>query len=332
MSIKKSVSIIIPNYNGVTLLEKYLPHTLQAIRNADVVFEVIIVDDCSTDTSVEWIRTYYPDVILLVNSINMGFSISCNRGIKLAKNELILLLNSDVSLSERYFENLWSYFEEEETFGVMGRIMNPNNKIEDAARMLSFSGTKFKATRFYYSTGESKRTPTAYLSGANALVRRNMLVKLGGFDEAFSPYYSEDVDLSFRAWRIGWKCYYEHEAICVHEVSKTIRSANTKKALLSVVYRNKFILHAIHLNGVRLALWYCQLLLIEVPSRLLTGKFWILDSLSGFFDRKDAIRESREKFEKLGKETGELYTLQEVKARHFDPVLSWDIMKLTNFN
>lgn len=325
MSIKKSVSIIIPNYNGVALLEKYLPHTFRAIENAGVDYEVIIVDDCSTDGSVTWIRSNHPDITLLVNSLNMGFSITCNRGINVAQNELVLLLNSDVSLSKDYFERLWSYFEEEKTFGVMGRIMNPQNRIEDAARMLSFSGMKFKASRFYYSVDQSKKTPTAYLSGANALVRRDMLLRLGGFDEIFSPFYSEDVDLSFRAWRLGWKCYYEHDAICHHEVSKTIRSANSKKKLLSIVYRNKFILHAIHLQGIHLVLWYCQLLLIEVPLRLLTGKFWILDSLRSFLGRKDAVRESRAKFEKLGKENGGLQSLQQVKVTQFDTILSGDV-------
>lgn len=325
---KKSVSIIIPNFNGVALLEKYLPHTFRAIENSGVDYEVIIVDDCSTDDSLKWIRSNYPEIILLVNSLNMGFSITCNRGINVAKKELVLLLNSDVSLSEDYFERLWKYFEEKDTFGVMGRILNPDGKTEDAARMLSFSGTKFKASRFYYSTDHSKRIPTAYLSGANALVRRDMLMKLEGFDEIFSPFYSEDVDLSFRAWRLGWKCYYEHEAICHHEVSKTIRSSNSKEKLLSVVYRNKFILHAIHLNGVRIALWYSQLLLIEVPLRLLTGKFWILNSLGGFFGIKNAVQESKRKFEKLGKEIGEVHSLQEIKMTQFDPVLSWDIKKL----
>src|SRR5690606_5363757 len=197
MSLRKSVSIIIPNYNGVSLLEKYLPDTLRAIQTAEVPFELIIVDDCSTDGSVDFVHANYPEVKLLINATNRGFSYTCNQGILRAEKELVLLLNSDVSLSEDYFAKLWRYFEDPDTFGVMSRIVNSEGKIEDAARFLSFSGTKFKGTHFYYSNDSAKSTPTAYLSGANALIRREKLMELSGFDEVFSPFYCEDVDLSF---------------------------------------------------------------------------------------------------------------------------------------
>ncbi|WP_439489626.1 glycosyltransferase family 2 protein [Algoriphagus sp.] len=325
---KKSVSIVIPNYNGVALLGKYLPHTFAAVESAGVACEVIVVDDCSTDGSVEWLRARYPEVTLLVNSANLGFSITCNRGIKAAKNELVLLLNTDVALEKDYFNRLWRYFEPEDTFGVMGRIMNPEGKIEDAARLLSFSGMKFKATRFFYCEDKTKMTPTAYLSGANALVRREMLLKLGGFDEIYSPFYCEDVDLSFRAWRMGWKCYYEHEAVCEHEVSKTIRSNSSKDRLMAIVYRNKFILHAIHLDGIRLALWYCQLFLIEVVLRIVVGKFWILTALGGFFAKKKGILESRKSLKKIIGEQGQNQSLRTVKKKFFDPVYSWRINRI----
>lgn len=327
MSIKKSVSIVIPNYNGVTLLEKYLPDTVRAMVKAGVKYELILVDDCSTDTSVAWLRSAYPEAVLLVNSMNLGFSMTCNRGINAAKNELVLLLNSDVSLDQDYFANLWGYFEREDTFGVMGRIVNPQGKIEDAARLLSFNGAKFKATRFYYCEDPVKMSPTAYLSGANALVRREMLLKLGGFDEIFSPYYCEDVDLGFRAWKLGWKCYYEHHAVCHHEVSKTIRSVSAKSKLLETVYRNKFILHAIHLQGAGLVLWYLQLIL-EVLFRVIVGKFWVLKSLSGFFRKSKAIKDSRKNLRDLMKKEGQNQSLKDVKKKHFDPVLSWEINML----
>ncbi len=323
MSPKKSVSIVIPNYNGIALLGKYLPHTFTAVKRSNVAYEVIVVDDCSTDSSVDWLRATYPEIILLVNSANLGFSITCNRGIKAAKNELVLLLNSDVALERDYFERLWRYFEQEDTFGVMGRIMNPEGKIEDAARMLSFSGMKFKATRFFYSEDKNKMTPTAYLSGANALVRREMLLKLGGFDEIYSPFYCEDVDLSFRAWRMGWKCYYEHDAVCEHEVSTTIRSSSSHDRLMSIVYRNKFILHAVHLDGIRLALWYCQMILIEVLLRLLVGKFWIFTALVGFFAKRKPVLESRKKLKKNMGVQGQNQSLRIVKKKYFDPVNTW---------
>lgn len=325
MSAKKSVSIIIPNYNGVALLEKYLPDTLKAIRYAEVSYEIIIVDDHSSDGSVDFVRVNYPEVKLLVNDSNRGFSYTCNQGIQLAEMDLVMLLNSDVSLTEEYFSRLWRYFEDQDAFGVMSRIMNKDMKIEDAARFLAFSGMKFKATNFFYSNDPTKKVPTAYLSGANALICREKLLELGGFDEVFSPFYCEDVDLSFRAWRLGWKCYYEHEAICYHEVSTTTRKVKSRRALQAAVYKNKFILHAIHLDGLELGLWYAQLIFIEVFLRLLIGKFWILDAIREFYKSKGQIRLSKEKLrEKMAKRNSTL-SIHDVKKTFFDPVCTWDI-------
>lgn len=325
---RKSISIVIPNYNGVSLLEKYLPDTLRAIEYANVPYELIVVDDCSTDNSVHFIQANYPEVNLLVNASNQGFSFSCNQGINRAKMDLVLLLNSDVSLSEDYFSTLWKYFEDPLTFGVMSRIMNTNGKIEDAARFLSFSGLKFKSTNFYYSEDPAIRTPTAYLSGANALICREKLMELNGFDEVFSPFYSEDVDLSFRAWKQGWKCFYDHQAVCYHEVSTTTRQVRTKKGLNVAVYKNKFILHAIHLNGIPLVLWLGQMVFIEVLFRVLIGRFWILNALKGFIKSSSGIRYSREKLRQQMNLRKSQLSLFDVKRIYFDPVQKLDIRLL----
>ncbi len=74
-------------------------------------------------------------------------------------------------------------------------------------------------------------------------------------DIVYSPYYMEDVDLSVRAWRKGWKCYYEQDAICYHKLSETIANHNTKKQVRYISKRNKYIFHHIHLIGTKRLLW-----------------------------------------------------------------------------
>lgn len=297
---KRSISIIIPNYNGKDLLAAYLKHTIAAAENAGVEYEIIITDDCSKDDSVDFIRNNYPDIVLIVNSHNRGFSYSCNQGLKRAKYELILLLNSDVKLTPGYFERQFRYFELSDTFGVMGRIMNVRkNKIEDAARFLNFRGCKLKASKFYYPNDPSGFTPTAYLSGANALIDAKKLREIGGFDEIFSPFYSEDFDLSIRAWRLGWKCYYEHESVCYHQVKASTSRYKTKDWVKYVYYRNKLMVHAIHLNGPLLALWYIQLLGMEFLPKLLMGNTWIIKSYIEFFRQSREIKESKERLARL---------------------------------
>lgn len=276
---KKSISVIIPNYNGAGLLAEYLPFAIEAVKNAGVAYEIIIVDDKSADDSVGFIRANYPDIKLILNPENRGFSYTCNQGIKTAQYELIFLLNSDVKLTPNYFDHQWKYFSEPDTFGVMGRIMDmEGDGIQDAARMPKFTGLKLKTGYFYYSNNPDDRLYTLYLSGANALVDAVKLRELGGLDEIYSPFYFEDLDLGIRAWRLGWKCYYEHQSVCRHKLSATTKNYKTSRWVKGVYFRNRFYFHAIHLNGIWLFLYYCQVTLAELLPKLLLGQFWIWKS------------------------------------------------------
>ncbi|HTH83207.1 MAG TPA: glycosyltransferase family 2 protein [Mucilaginibacter sp.] len=288
---KKSVSIIIPNYNGRQLLENYLPHTITAIENAGVHYELIIVDDCSTDDSVQFILQKYPSVKLLVNKKNGGFSYTCNRGIEASGCELILLLNSDVKLTPGYFEHQFRYFLMDDTFGVMGRIIDmQGDGIQDAARMPKFNGFKLKTDYFYYTDNPADNLYTFYLSGANALIDAAKLKQVGGFYELFSPFYCEDMELGIRAWRLGWKCYYEHQSTCRHEISASTKNYQKPKWIKSLYYRNRFYLHALHLNGLALLCWYIQITLIDLLPKLLVGQLWIWKSYSELFKNRTEIK------------------------------------------
>ncbi|TDG37143.1 glycosyltransferase family 2 protein [Pedobacter changchengzhani] len=300
---QKSVSIVIPNYNGKLLLEKYLPSVFIAAKNAKTVFEVIVIDDGSKDDSISFIQLNYPNVNLLVNDKNRGFSYTCNHGIREAKYELILLLNSDVKLTPDYFEHQWKYFEKVDTFGVMGRIMSfDETRIEDAARLLYYSGCRIKANKFYYSEviGD-ENVYTAYLSGANALVDAKKLKELGGFDEIYSPFSSEDFDLSLRAWQLGWKCYYEHRSFCFHHVSGSTKTQIKSSFIKKIYYRNRYILQGIHLQGLRKLLYPLQQIFTELLPKLLTGKLWVLESYKDYLAHKELIKRSEQRLNNLKK-------------------------------
>jgi len=300
VEIKKSVSVIIPNYNGKHLLEQYIPFTLEAVQTAEITYEIIIVDDCSTDDSTDFIRAKYPEIILIVNPENKGFSYSCNQGINVAQHELILLLNSDVKLTPGYFEHQWKYFSRWDTFGVMGQIKDMNGEqIQDAARLPKWNGLKLKTAYFYYTTDDSNRLLTLYLSGANALIDAAKLKEIGGFYELFSPFYCEDMEMSLRAWRLKWNCYYEHKAVCMHEVSASTKNYEKANRVKSIYYRNRFYMHALHLNGFALLGWFLQITLVDLVPKLFAGKFWIWKSYKDLFSNRKAIKEYKHRIKKL---------------------------------
>ena len=314
MIFTKGISVVIPNYNGIVLLPLILPPLYEALQNTQLSYEVIVSDDNSTDESVSFLKEHFPQIILLQNNINQGFSPTINKGIFIAKFSYILLLNSDVKLSIDYFKNLLPYFEDTDTFGVMGRIIGwDDDAIQDGGKYPSFHGVKIKTSGNYVPL-ESKpgvRLYSMYLSGANAFVSREKINILGGFDELFAPFYVEDFELSLRAWRMGWKCYYEHNATCRHQTSTTIKNNNRKNFVKAIYYRNKMFLHAIHLEGFKLFLWYVQLI-SEIILHIITGRFWFFKSLQMFFSSRKNIQKSKNNFTELRVNENELLSMKDV--------------------
>ena len=310
---KKSVSVIIPNYNGQELLAQFLPFTLQALKNAAVDYEVIIVDDASKDTSIAFVKANYPEIILIENQKNSGFSVTCNVGIKKASKALMLILNSDIKLSPNYFENQWQCFQDESTFGVMGRIIE--DKEHDAPRLSKKIGFKYIQNKTYSVADETSPVPTLFLSGANALVCSKKIKQLGGFDEIFSPFYYEDTDLSLRACRLGWKCYYSFQSTCDHLGSSTVKSNHRKKLVKIIYYRNRFILHGIHLTKNQFCWFKLQTFCLAILPKILIGKFWILESFKSLKNYDQAIHSSKSRLEEQAKITGHLFPLFSLKNR-----------------
>jgi len=311
----KGISVVIPNYNGAHLFGDTLPTVIQVLAALDLPSEVIIVDDCSTDNSLLLLQKNYPDIKVLVNPKNSGFSVSSNKGIAAAIHDKVLLLNSDVKLTPDYFNHQFKYFERPDTFGVMSRIEGwSDNKIQDGAKLPSFHGAKLKTSANYLLTEEKQMEDglyTMYLSGANAFLDKDKFLLLGGFNTLFSPFYSEDVDLSLRAWRLGFKCYYDYNSLCRHQVSTSIRAKAKKEYVQTIYDRNKMILNALHLEGTARFLWYLQLI-PETIGRLLSLRWHYVRSLQMFVKARQEIKKSRVALDELAKLLGCRKTVREV--------------------
>ncbi|HMG09018.1 MAG TPA: glycosyltransferase [Mucilaginibacter sp.] len=267
------ISVVIPNYNGKNLLAKNLPFVFAALKASNCTYEVIVPDDASADDSADFILQHYPEIILIRSEENCGFSININKGIAVAKLELVLLLNSDIKLGENYFASQLKYFAHASTFGVMGQIRDEaTDEVVEACKYPRSSLFKINHFKNVAFDGQGDAY-TYYLSGANALVRRQKLAELGGFNEIFSPFYHEDLDLSLRAWESGWKCYYEHCAVCWHAVSATIKIHSSQKIIKTISARNKLLLHYFHLQGIRLYLW-AIITFLSLLVRWLSGKLY----------------------------------------------------------
>jgi GT2 family glycosyltransferase len=302
MSNLPGISVVIPNYNGIELLPQVLPAVFTALEHSGLPSEVIVSDDCSLDGSVKMLRDHFPSVKLVLNESNRGFSATSNEGIRAAVYDWVLLLNSDVKLEPGYFRPLLKYTVQPNVFGVMGRIVGWNDEdIQDGAKYPFFHGVKIKTSGNYLLKDEKEMAAglySMYISGANAFMNRRLFWEIGGLNELFSPFYVEDFELSLRAWRFGYTCFYEYEALCRHKTSTTIVSGHKKKRIRVIYNRNKMYLHAIHLDRRKRPLWFFQLIL-ETLGQLAGMKISYLKAVWLFLRNYKKVKESRVSIQEL---------------------------------
>lgn len=296
----KSISVVIPNYNGKDLLKRNLPHVYRALDTSGITdYEIIVADDYSKDGSVEFLLKEFPGVLVIAHPGNFGFAVNTNSGIFASSKDLVLVLNSDVELTEGFFIPLLHYFDRPNTFGVMSRIIAlDSDHVQDGAKYPDYSYARIGSTTNYRSS-EKSSLYTMFLSGANALIDRQKLLELGGFDEMFSPYYAEDVDLGLRAWKVGYRCYYDDTAYCRHSLSETIQKETPAK-VRTISKRNKMYLHYVHLDGSEQKV-YLALLAIKAALRAMLSQTVYVQAYQEFkkmideADRaRDHIREIQE--------------------------------------
>ena len=214
------VSIIIPNFNG----KQYLKDCLNSIKKQNFsLYEVIIIDNGSTDESVEYIKDNYDEFTLIQNRENLGFATAVNQGIKASNAEYVFLLNNDTELEVECVSNLLNCIDNDETiFSVSSKMIQnqDRNLIDDAGDEYTILGFtqkvgNNKSSELY----RSKREIFSACAGA-AIYRRGIFDIIGYFDENFFAYM-DDVDISYRARIYGFKCVYCPDALVYHHVSAT---------------------------------------------------------------------------------------------------------------
>ncbi len=229
------ISVVVLNYNGMQFLDDCLTSiAAQSCRD----FEVIVVDNASTDASVEHLEKNYRWVRIVRNEKNLGFAGGTNAGIRQAKGEFILTLNNDTQADSRFLERLVKPMNERADVGMCAsKMFFPDGRINSAGTCISRSGAAWdrgmlETDRGQYDFEEEVFGPCA---GA-ALYRKEMLGEIGLFDEDFF-LYMEDVDLAFRGRLAGWRCIYVPQAKVYHHHGGTAGF----KSDLTVYYGNRNI-------------------------------------------------------------------------------------------
>lgn len=216
-------SVIVCSLNG----EKVLPAclgSLAALASGPVTFEVIVVDNGSTDSTPEIVRRDYPSARLLQTGRNLGFAGGNNVGIQAAQGEILILLNDDTEVPEGWLEAIAAPFDREPRIGVVGcKLLYPDRKTVQHAG--GFLLPNASTGHVGYGCPDDGRWDEGrcftYLTGAALALRREALAEVGLLDPAFFPIYFEEVDLQKRLADAGWQCWYEPAAWLVHFESQS---------------------------------------------------------------------------------------------------------------
>ncbi|MDY4790530.1 MAG: glycosyltransferase [Bacteroidales bacterium] len=239
------LSIVIVNYNVAYFLE----HCLYSVRNAlkGIEAEIFVVDNNSVDNSIAMLKEKFPEVILIANKDNVGFSRANNQAIRISKGEYVLILNPDTVVEEDTFAKCISFMDSHKDCGALGvKMIDGSGKfLKESKRGFPSPWTSFckmsgltslfphskKYANYYMGhLSEDEVNEVDILAGAYMMMRKECLDKVGLLDEDYFMY-GEDIDLSYRITKGGYKNYYFPKARIIH-----YKGESTKKASMNYVY------------------------------------------------------------------------------------------------
>jgi O-antigen biosynthesis protein len=236
---KDAATVVIPNWNGRDLLDKYLPSVIAAMSgNPDN--EIIVVDNGSSDQSAEFVREKFPSVTVLALPENLGFGGGSNAGFRAAKNDIVVLLNSDMRVASDFLSPLLAGFTDDQVFSVSCQIFlsDPERRREETGLTLGWWQDGMLKVSHREDNSIQSLFPCSYGGGGSCAYDQRKFLELGGFDELLSPFYLEDTDIGFLAWKRGWKVLYQPASKVWHEHRGTIGKKFTDDYIQSVLKKN----------------------------------------------------------------------------------------------
>ncbi len=264
MPLSGLASIIILNWNGKDLLAQGLPSVLEAVRVDGRTHEVLVVDNGSTDGSVEYVQREFPDVRVLALPENLGFAGGNNVGVRAARHDTVVLLNNDMVVEPGFLRPLLDGFRPG-TFAVSSQIYLQ----EDAARREETGKTAavFRRGMIDYShrplEGQEwarPHYPTFWAGGGSSAFHRERFLSLGGLQEIYSPAYVEDADLSYQAWKVGWEVLFAPASVVYHKHRASTGRRFKPAELQRLIQRNQFMFIWKNIRSWSLLLSHCLFL------------------------------------------------------------------------
>jgi polysaccharide biosynthesis protein PslH len=239
-------SIIVLSWEGKDLLAKSLPPLMRAVRFHGGNHEVIVLDNGSTDGTSEYVAENFPGVRVVRAEQNLFFTGGNNLGVEAAKNDIVILLNNDMFVEENFLGPLLEGFRGPSVFAVASQVFlaDPNQRREETGKTrATFNGCDLDWAHdaILPSDEEREYVPVFWGHGGAVALDRQKFLWLDGLDIQFDPFYVEDADLSYRAWKVGWRCLLAVRSHVVHKHRGTNIPRYGSKFISQIVRRNQYL-------------------------------------------------------------------------------------------
>lgn len=211
-------SVIVLSWNGMGDLRE----CLDDVRSQDFIdFEIIVVDNGSTDGSADFVASHYPDVRLIRNERNLGFAAGNNQGLRVGTGDVLVLLNQDTAVQAGWLKALVKAVVSDPTCGIAGgKALYPDGRIQHAGGYVDERGCGSHYGYRQRDEGQFEQVQDVdYVTGATLAISREAFEVIGGLDEGFGRAYYEDVDWCYRAKGAGFRVVYTPHAVLVHKES-----------------------------------------------------------------------------------------------------------------
>lgn len=270
------ISTIIPVYKKTDTFLKNLKINYKYLKET----EIIIVND-DPEISIKNLLQDYK-LKLIENTKNLGFGGAVNKGVRNSSNNYIFLLNSDVVLKNDLYKNSIKLFEEEKKLFAIGFAQTEKNNQVVGKNSIYWKNGFFrhnKASNLFFGK-------TAWAEGGSSIFSKEKFLELSGFDQLYSPFYWEDIDISYRAWKSGYKVLFNPNILVNHHHESTISTYYSLKTIKKISYRNQLIFIWKNITDSNLLFSHYLLLIPNIIILLLKGEF---EFISGFFSALSKI-------------------------------------------
>ena len=238
-------TLIVLNWDGRHLLEEFLPSVVEAVRRDGGAHEILVVDNGSRDDSVAFLKARYPRVRVVEMGTNRRFTGGNNAGVRAAAREVVVLLNNDMEVDPHFLRPLLDGFRDGNVFAVTSQVF-----FQDKSRRREETG----ATRSRWLRGfpepyhdeippgrSGTFQPVFWAGGGSSAFDRRKFLALGGLDTLYDPFYLEDLDLSYQAWKRGWKSLLAPDSLVVHKHRGTNRGKFGDNFVDNTIRKNQYL-------------------------------------------------------------------------------------------